>query len=544
MRRLTNLLAVLLLSVSSMAQTKVELAQQAIDNEDYILAIQYSTEYLDTSPNDVDALVIRSTAYLFAGNLVSAFADLNNAIKYWNKHTKSITLSQLYIYRAYLYQRIEDDKAALADLNTAIERGKQVAENYEARADYYYEREEYALAEADYRTAAQLEPANDNYQIEIAMCLLKQMQYDKAEIHLQKLVKLYPNNDEIQRLYAVTLLYKEEYKSFIDSYILYMVEAEQSDISLLCMAAEHEFIYAIKAVSKQVAISSDSDYWKKIRARLYREHRQYTEALNDLRQVEKNSGDSLLDAFTVNEIALCYEGLEDFSMALRYYTKLIKMREEHNVPDAFSYLKRGIIYRELGEYDKTIADCDKALSVSMDYASYAYYLRGWAHELGKNNAAAFEDYNKSIMFDDTYAYAYLMRGTQHLVHRHDTIHAMLDFERILELDTTITGGSCRHYALMFLGKIVEAKAWMAQILEAEPDDAGHYYDAACLYARMGEAEEAVGFLRKAFEHGFRRFQHLEVDDDMDDLRNRQDYKDLIDQYKKEKITNLFNRLNS
>lgn len=543
MKRLIYLLIAVLFTVNSIAQTNLELAEQAIEDEDYAAVIRYTTEHLQTTPKVAEALAMRASAYVYIGDLPNAFADINAAIKCWNKKTKNITLSQLYIFRAFLYQNIDDNVAALADLNTAVNRGKKVAENYEMRADFYREQAEYALAEADYRTAAQLEPTNADYQIEIGRCMLHQQQYDNAKSYFQKLVKLYPNNEEALRLYAVTFLCKEDYRAFIDSYIEYMEMAQNPDLQPLYEAAQYEFAYTIKAVSEQVTSASDNYYWLSVRARLYREHRQFTEALADLKQVEVGL-DTVQNPFVLSEIAFCYDELDNFSQSVFYYTKLIDLYEQRNVPNDVFYLKRSIAYRELGEYDKTIADCDKALAISMDYAGYAYYLRGLAHELAKDNDAAFDDYNKSILFDENYAYSYLMRGEQYLIHRQDTIHAMQDFEHILELDTIGTDGSCRHYALMFLGKTDEAKAWMAQILEAEPNNAGHYYDAACLYARMGEADEAMNFLRQAFELGFRRFHHLEADDDMDNLRNRQDYKDLVNQYKKEKLTNLLKNLES
>jgi clan AA aspartic protease (TIGR02281 family) len=47
---------------------------------------------------------------------------------------------------------------------------------------------------------------------------------------------------------------------------------------------------------------------------------------------------------------------------------------------------------------------------------------------------------------------------------------------------------------------------------------------------MGKLDESVAALKTAFEKGYRKLSHLEHDDDMDPIRNRDDYKQLIEKY--------------
>ena len=86
------------------------------------------------------------------------------------------------------------------------------------------------------------------------------------------------------------------------------------------------------------------------------------------------------------------------------------------------------------------------------------------------------------------------------------------------------------YALHFLGKDDEAEEWMQKIIDNKPYHAGNYYDKACLYSRMGKLDEAVEALGKALEMGFSSFAHIEHDDDMDPIRERDDFKALIAEY--------------
>ena len=48
---------------------------------------------------------------------------------------------------------------------------------------------------------------------------------------------------------------------------------------------------------------------------------------------------------------------------------------------------------------------------------------------------------------------------------------------------------------------------------------------------MGRLEKSVEALQVAFEKGYRQFAHVEHDDDMNPIRNREDFKELVKRYK-------------
>ena len=102
---------------------------------------------------------------------------------------------------------------------------------------------------------------------------------------------------------------------------------------------------------------------------------------------------------------------------------------------------------------------------------------------------------------------------------------------MLRMDTTVVDGSCRQYALHFLGRDQEAEEWMQKLIDDEPYNIGHYYDKACLYSRMGKLDEAVKALERSLEMGYCKFAHIEYDDDLDAIRNRADFKEMIAKYK-------------
>ena len=86
---------------------------------------------------------------------------------------------------------------------------------------------------------------------------------------------------------------------------------------------------------------------------------------------------------------------------------------------------------------------------------------------------------------------------------------------------------------MELGDNENAIDFMNRIIESDKTDAGNYYDAACLYARMGRLEASIEMLRKSFELGYRRFKHIENDDDLNALRTLPEFNELIKIYKEQ-----------
>lgn len=128
-----------------------------------------------------------------------------------------------------------------------------------------------------------------------------------------------------------------------------------------------------------------------------------------------------------------------------------------------------------------------------------------------------------------YPYLYLMRGELLLLEGKKT-EADADFEMVVQKDTIADNGSCRQYALYFLGRDNEAEEWMNKIIEEDPGNYGNYYDQACLYSRMGRLEESIAALRKSFEKGYRSFSHIRLDDDLDAVRGLPEFKALMEEY--------------
>lgn len=260
----------------------------------------------------------------------------------------------------------------------------------------------------------------------------------------------------------------------------------------------------------------------------YMREQRYVDAIHIFNKMEECYGHS---------DRLCFERAEAYKN-LGIYDRAIEDIKAGMGKDQESYglILLGDCYRLAGQYDDAINEFTKAIRMSPgDF--FPYYRRGWCFELKGDKTKAMADYNRAIKKCDMYAYSYLMRG-ELLLGQGKVDDANKDFERVLELDQRCKDGTCRQYALHFLGRDDEAEEWMNQLISLEPDNCGHYYDQACLYARMGKLSLSIGALRKAFEKGYRSFAHVENDDDLDPIKENKEFIEMIGQYKSQHETYL------
>src|SRR5574341_247289 len=73
-------------------------------------------------------------------------------------------------------------------------------------------------------------------------------------------------------------------------------------------------------------------------------------------------------------------------------------------------------------------------------------------------------------------------------------------------------------ALATLGDTARAREWAKRAVAMDPDDSAVLYNVACAYALMGLKDSAIDCLEQAIANGFRHWQWIEHDSDLDSLR--------------------------
>ena len=500
-----------------------ELAQQDGDPHEILELLD---KQLKETPKYADALFLRAAIYISQEKIDRALTDINRAIAYFNKKNAQYSKSMLYRVRGYIYsEQLDDPDKALVDYNTAYELVDK--DNLEERnsllfdrAQVYFDKKDYEAAEADYRQMLKNNEADQTAMIGIIRIKMAREEYDEALKLADKCTKYDADYAETYRFRMQIYDKMGETDKAIDDAVIYFAKSDSPQHYLLKSIMGKHLTYALAKVQTQ--IQKDNDYsWKQLRIHIYKWGCDYANAIRCYDQLEQEYGASATIYYNRSD---CYNEVGNTERAVADITRAIEMNDGE---DYYAIVARG------GRYVEAIADFARGIELDPTEA-FAYYQRGWCYELSGDDDKAMEDYNAGIDVDKSYPYIFLMRGELYRK-RGDTERANADFEEVIRQDTVAESGSCRQYALHFLGRGEEAVEWMEKIIESEPNNSGCFYDKACLLARMGHLPESLEALRKAFELGFRSFAHIEHDDDMDSLRELPEFKTLIEEYKAKPI---------
>ena len=230
-------------------------------------------------------------------------------------------------------------------------------------------------------------------------------------------------------------------------------------------------------------------------------------------------------------IGRCFEDMGEYEKALDYINFTLQIDSTDN---SFVFTKADLLY-EIGKTNEAISELDKVISAKPEFY-YGYYRRGFYKDNNNDIDGAIEDYTTSIVLEPSYAYAYLGRADKYKLKGEKEL-AENDYKKVVELDTIPDYDACAQYAYFELGDTLKAKDFMLKIIENNSDDPNSYYDAACLFSRIGDTDKSIKYLEESFKKGYKRFKHIENDDDLKQIISTKEYQKLIEKYKKESDDN-------
>ena len=504
-------------------QKAYEILQNDRDEEQ---ALKLLSDQIKSTPDNVECWLLMCRIYRNQKEYGRAMSSVNEAIRV-NKPKKSgFVNSTLYWWKSSVYDDMDNNEQEIEWLKKALDAARKDNKENVQNISFdlgqaYYDAKKYDESDAVYRQMVKEDETDQAAMTGLARNMIQREDYAGAVRMLDASQKYGEDYSETYRFRSEAYDKMGETDKAIDDALLWFEKDEDAyDSAIIKLMMKHR-TYAI-AKAKTIMKSSDSkDAWRVLILSIYEEAGEYENAIKEYDALEEDYGK---DEFIYAHRADCYNKLGLTDMALSEIEKAIELEADYS-----NICSKGGILRTAGRYAEAIEVFDQAIEVDPLYA-FAYYAKGWCHELSGDNDKAMECYDLGIDLDKEYAYIYLMRGQIHLK-RGDKIKAEEDFNTVLQLDTVVTDGSCRQYALHFLGRDDEADEWMQKLIDDEPYDMGHYYDKACLYSRMGRTDEAVKALETALEMGYCAFPHIENDDDMDAIRGRDDFRALIVKYK-------------
>ena len=502
-------------------------AYEVLQNDhDEDQALKLLSDQIKSTPDNVECWLLMCRIYRNQKEYGRAMSSVNEAIRV-NKPKKSgFVNSTLYWWKSSVYDDMDNNEQEIEWLKKALDAARKDNKENVQNISFdlgqaYYEAKKYDESDAVYRQMVKEDETDQAAMTGLARNMIQREDYAGAVRMLDASQKYGDDYSETYRFRSEAYDKMGETDKAIDDALLWFEKDEDAyDSAIIKLMMKHR-TYAIAKAKTSMKSSDSKDAWRVLLLGLYEESGEYENAIKEYNSLEEDYGK---DEFIYAHRADCYNKLGLTDMALSEIEKAIELEADYS-----NICSKGGILRTAGRYAEAIEVFDQAIEVDPLYA-FAYYAKGWCHELSGDDDKAMECYDLGIDLDKEYAYIYLMRGQIHLK-RGDKIKAEEDFNTVLQLDTVVTDGSCRQYALHFLGRDDEADEWMQKLIDDEPYDMGHYYDKACLYSRMGRTDEAVKALETALEMGYCAFPHIENDDDMDAIRGRDDFRALIVKYK-------------
>ena len=491
---------------------------KALEEDSLELAMTYFSQEVKEHPDN-------GYAYAYIAVIQYRAAEYGNALAAANVAIDSIPLedkeyrSGIYAARAHVYLQLGDTTLALRDFEQAIQYAPDVTCLYEIRAQLYYEQGNYAQSDADYQRMIDLDESDAMGYMGLGRNAKAQGLYEEAIRRFDYVNKLYPTYDQPYAFRSDCYIAMKQYDLALDD-VICALDIDHGDKAFynLLLLADSAFTLTTHKLKVYKMKNPEARHLAYDLGVIYELAKQYREAIPYYEESFALDADDT-DAY---RLALCYGQLGDFDSALRYCEQAISLDEEKSL-----YLyQRACLLDDAGRSEEAILTMSEYIARESDQAS-AYYTRGWFEEHTGKSQAAIDDFTMSITLDPTYAYAYLNRGVIYM-RMGELVRAEEDFRQVIALETEPEKAECAFYAYYYLGDKDTAIAWLNKVLEQ--GDVNDYYDAACLYAEMGEPKKALYYLRESLHRGYRRFAHIRRDRMLDNIRILPAFEELLKEY--------------
>lgn len=203
-----------------------------------------------------------------------------------------------------------------------------------------------------------------------------------------------------------------------------------------------------------------------------------------------------LNAYYYNDIGVAYDELDKNDEAIRYYKKSIEI----DSTDALPYANLGFIYRKIKEDDKAILYFKKAAVISPKNVVLYNNLGNIYKDL--------KDYNKQIYY----------------------------YKKAMDIDTAQTYHlQDLAFAYIYSKDYKNGIVCLEKVAKLYPDDAASYYNLACGWSLSNNTDTGMKYLKNALEKGFKDYNTISTDTDINNLRKLPEFNLLIKQYFPDKL---------
>lgn len=530
MKRLFFMMVMAVMAAAPMwAQSKVkrpetfnyQRAMESYANRNYDEAMSYFQKEIQENSKNGYAYSWMANICLSKEEYGKGLSLANKSIQYLPSKDKEFVCAA-YGVRANLYLAMTDTLKAISDMDAALKIDPKCEDMIEKRADTYWSMGNYEQSNADYIQLISINETNAMGHMGYGRNLMEQKKWSEAAEQFSYVTKMYSDYASGFSFLAQCQIGEKNWKDAVDN-IIKALAIDQDRKAFFLMQNDDTTFSTLMIAKLKVQQNKEpgESSWPYDIAIVYENQKKYIKAIEMYQKAYELDPASVI----AERISNCYSSIGAQDKALEY----IDLAYSLDSTDYDLVSEKADILYYSGDIKGAISQLDKYVEQYPDFYG-GYYRRGFYKDNAGMVDDAIEDYTMAVTLDSTYYYAYLGRADQY-IKKGMTEEAIRDYRMVTKLDTIPSTNSCAFYAFLALGENNKSIEYIDSCLNKFPEDNGTYYDACCLYSRMGETEKAISYLKKAFEKGFRSFSHLEVDDDIDAIRNISEYKSLVQEYK-------------
>lgn len=201
----------------------------------------------------------------------------------------------------------------------------------------------------------------------------------------------------------------------------------------------------------------------------------------------------------------------DILMARKMYREAIDMYRQSPQDSAVIQNKIGIAYHQMVELNTARRYYEKASKIKPDYAEAINNL-GTVHYAQKSYRKAINYYKRALKYSPDSASIHSNLGTAYFARKNYEL-ALTEYETAMKLDPDVFEHRGSHGVLL-QERSVEERAKF------------HYYLAKS-YAKAGNTERALLYLRKALEEGFKEKKKMLEEPDFAAIRELPEFKQIL-----------------
>ena len=503
------------------ASYNLQRAIEAMQDDRTGEALDFLNKELEESPKNGYVHMWMSLIQYRGKDYGQALSAANAALKYLPKKDVEY-LAYAYGTRGKVYLALEDTIKGLADLSEVIRLQPKETDSYEARGQLYYEMGKYDLSDIDYQRMTELDPGETMGYMGLGRNANAQERWDEAIRQFSHVIRLAED-------------YSQGYAFRAEAYIGKGMWGEATDdiVKALEMDVDRKAVYLaleemkepgtgllLAKMKVQANKSPNESLWPLMVAHLYENKENYKDAIKYYRTADE------IDAVASNlyRIAVCYSKMGDDDTAETYVERAIEM---DSTDITYLWFRASLIYSR-GQTEEAIREYDRILALEPELPD-AYHQRGWCRYIIGDMDGGIEDMTTAIALAPDNSDSYQLRGSFYREAGNMEL-AETDFRKIIEIEDVPEKYNCIFFAYEGLDDRENAIRTLNIYLEADSTDSGHLYNAACLYSRLGETDKALSYLERCLEKDPSDFSHMQLDMDLKNIRETEDYKRLMEKF--------------